>query len=84
LPAENKKQVIETVAAKNVERRHRVKCPRCGSKFLKRMARRGFLRRKIYPIFGYYPWLCTGCKGSVLIKNRGESRKNRELGPDAK
>lgn len=84
MSAENTEQVTETAVEENVEKRHRVQCPRCGSNYLKRKSRRGFLHRAIYPIFGYYPWWCTGCKESVLIKKRGEPRKNQKRDSNAK
>lgn len=48
----------------------RVECPGCGSHHPHRLERRGFLQKKILPLFGYYPWLCGVCKNSFLIRKR--------------
>ena len=39
---------------------------------MRRMERVGLLEQKICPIFGYYPWECSGCRKRVLMKDRGE------------
>jgi len=84
LVTEIKEQVVETVTEKNVEERHHVECPRCGSNYLKRVSRVGFLQRALYPIFRYYPWQCSGCKGRVMIKKRGGSRRSKKRDSAAK
>lgn len=45
---------------------------------MRRLPRMGFLQRKIYPIFGYYPWECSSCRGVKLFKYRGKRRKRQE------
>jgi hypothetical protein len=45
-------------------------CPECGCKRLRRLARRGFLQRKVYSRFGYYPWECAACREPLLLKKR--------------
>ncbi len=48
----------------------KVLCPECGSDHPRRLERKGFLQTKIYPLFGYYPWICTGCKTTFLMRKR--------------
>lgn len=47
-----------------------VLCPRCGSDRIRRIERKGFLQRKVYPIFGYFPWRCSQCRAHVLMMRR--------------
>jgi DNA-directed RNA polymerase subunit RPC12/RpoP len=84
LVTEITEQAVETVAGKKVKKRHHVVCPRCGSNHLSRLSRVGFLQKKIYPIFGYFPWQCTGCKGRVMIKKRGGTRRSKKRDSGAK
>lgn len=51
----------------------RLRCPKCRQEQLSRIARFGFLRNHIYPLFGYYPWECAICRRQVLIRKRGGS-----------
>jgi ribosomal protein L37AE/L43A len=46
-------------------------CPACGHEQLARIARRGFLRQKLYPMLGFYPWECAMCRKEFLIRRRG-------------
>jgi ribosomal protein L37AE/L43A len=46
-------------------------CPACRHEQLARIARRGFLRTKVYPLFGFYPWECAMCRKEFLIRKRG-------------
>jgi DNA-directed RNA polymerase subunit RPC12/RpoP len=75
---------VETVARQKVKKRHHVKCPRCGSNHVKRESRVGFFQKVIYPMFGYFPWRCTGCKGRVMIKKQGGPRRSKKRDPDVK
>lgn len=50
--------------------RPKLVCPNCGHEQLARIARRGFLRKKIYPLFGLYPWECAMCRKEFLIRKR--------------
>jgi transposase-like protein len=47
-----------------------VQCPSCGSKNPRRLERKGLLQTKIYPLFGYYPWMCGACKETFLMRKR--------------
>ncbi|HEV2280257.1 MAG TPA: hypothetical protein VGS02_18905 [Acidobacteriaceae bacterium] len=46
-------------------------CPACRHEQLARIARRGFLRQRLLPIFGYYPWECSMCRRQFLLRKRG-------------
>jgi transposase-like protein len=52
-----------------------VYCPACGADRVYRIERRGFLRRRIYPIFGFYPWQCKECGYEVMLRKRNRKRK---------
>jgi predicted RNA-binding Zn-ribbon protein involved in translation (DUF1610 family) len=46
-------------------------CPECGLEGLRRIGRHGFLRRKLWPLFGLYPWECRHCGKVTLRRSRG-------------
>ena len=46
-------------------------CPACRHEQLARIARRGFARQRLWPIFGYYPWECAMCRRQFLLRKRG-------------
>ncbi|MFP5227045.1 MAG: hypothetical protein ACLGXA_05405 [Acidobacteriota bacterium] len=54
-----------------------------------RIARRGFLQERVFPLFGRYPWQCAICGAQRLLRRRGatirrtDSRsEQREPGSD--
>jgi len=47
-------------------------CPECGSEQLRRLARQGLLQRKVYPLFGLFPWECPICRQTRLFRVRGK------------
>lgn len=47
-------------------------CPNCGNEQMRRLARRGFLQNKVYPLLGLYPWECLACRTSKMIRKRGK------------
>jgi ssDNA-binding Zn-finger/Zn-ribbon topoisomerase 1 len=60
-------------------------CPACGHEQLARIARRGFLRKKLYPILGFYPWECAMCRKEFLIRKRGAGyRRVSSASPSAR
>lgn len=81
METENFGQILEVVEGKIVATGSGVACPRCGSAYVKRMRRTGFLQKKVYSFFGYYPWRCTKCLGNFLLKKRGVPRMNKEVSP---
>jgi hypothetical protein len=38
-----------------------------------RIARRGFLRSRVLPILGLYPWQCAVCRRQYLVPRRSAS-----------
>jgi hypothetical protein len=38
--------------------------------------RKGFLRVKLAPLFGYYPWRCSVCRKEELLKVRGYEKRS--------
>jgi predicted RNA-binding Zn-ribbon protein involved in translation (DUF1610 family) len=50
--------------------RVKLECPHCHQQHLMRIARKGFLRNRIYPIFGLYPWQCVICGKQYLMRKR--------------
>lgn len=56
-------------------------CPKCRREQLARIARHGFLRKKIYAIFGFYPWECAICRRQFMLWKRGAGyRRSSSLG----
>jgi hypothetical protein len=53
-------------------------CPECGSDHPRRLQRKGFLQTRIYPLFGYYPWVCGGCKTTFLMRKRHRRKSRRK------
>lgn len=51
-----------------------VSCPECGSPYVRRVRREGFLQTRIYSRFGYYPWECAICRKTNMLKVRGKRR----------
>jgi hypothetical protein len=55
-----------------------VLCPECGSDQPRRIERKGFLQTRIYPLFGYYPWMCGACKTSFYMRKRQRRKSKRK------
>lgn len=83
MPVETLEQAIEIEVVENVGRRQGIQCPRCDSTYMRRMSRMGLLEGKILPIFGYFPWRCTGCGGSFLMKKRGQPTRRHKYSPES-
>jgi DNA-directed RNA polymerase subunit RPC12/RpoP len=47
-----------------------IACPGCGHRALYRCQRKGFLQSRCYPVFGFYPWGCTCCRRTCLLRLR--------------
>jgi hypothetical protein len=45
-----------------------------------RIRREGFLRVKLAPLFGFYPWRCSSCGAEHMFRERGE--RKRKPDPD--
>jgi hypothetical protein len=51
-------------------------CSACEKPALHRVSRKGLLQRVVFPLFGYFPWQCKGCKSVQLMKKRGSRRRS--------
>jgi DNA-directed RNA polymerase subunit RPC12/RpoP len=45
-------------------------CPKCRYDAIERSKRKGFLEKKIFSLFGYYPWRCEGCSTRFFLRVR--------------
>jgi hypothetical protein len=61
--------LFESIATSLVEDENCV-CDRCGDR-MRRLARKGFLQSKLFPVFGFYPWECFTCRDRKLLRSRG-------------
>ena len=55
-----------------------VHCKYCGSERVFRVFRQGYLQEKIYPLFGFYPWKCKGCKEHMMLRSRKRSKRKKK------
>jgi hypothetical protein len=44
------------------------------------MERIGLFEKKLFPLFGYYPWECSGCRKRFLLKARGVKIRRGQAG----
>lgn len=49
-------------------------CKFCQSTDIFRVARHGFLQKKVLNLFGRYPWECPHCRRISLLADRGRAR----------
>jgi hypothetical protein len=60
-----------------------MKCSKCKAGGMYRVKREGLLHRRVYPLFGYYPWKCRQCEKIGMKKSRREGRTaDRESEPE--
>jgi ribosomal protein L37AE/L43A len=52
-------------------------CPKCGNDRPRRLERKGWLQQRFYPLFGYYPWQCRGCRAVFLLRKRFRRRREK-------
>ena len=55
-------------------------CTNCKSSRVRRIKREGFLRKKLAPLFGFYPWRCSNCGTVQMLKMRGRPTRRRKAG----
>ena len=53
-------------------------CASCESYRMRRIKREGFLRERLAPLFGYFPWRCSNCGAIQMLRSRGEQRHSRD------
>jgi transposase-like protein len=78
----NSLQAVDVDAAEVVGEGTRVLCPKCGSDRPRRVERKGFFEKRIYPLFGYYPWRCPSCRAAFYLRKRyrRKSKKKEYMG----
>lgn len=52
-------------------------CPKCGHERLHRAERHTFMEKKIFSLFGLYPWECGNCREHFMLKQRYEKARVR-------
>jgi DNA-directed RNA polymerase subunit RPC12/RpoP len=55
----------------------RAVCTHCGSN-MRRLGRKGFWQRKIFSLFGYYPWECPVCRNPLLLKKKHQQHQPKD------
>ncbi len=60
------------------ELNQKVLCDYCGNQ-LRRLAREGFMQKKVYSWFGYYPWECPLCREPILVRQQHRLKKRSEV-----
>jgi predicted RNA-binding Zn-ribbon protein involved in translation (DUF1610 family) len=60
----------------------KIQCPNCKQKEMARIARRGFLRLRIFPMLGLYPWQCAICGKEELHRRRGAVMRKSQRNPE--
>jgi hypothetical protein len=63
------------ILVKAVQETSGVQCPICNNSDLHRMRRVGFLQRRVFSLFGYYPWECGACRKTHYFKQRNQKRR---------
>ena len=46
---------------------------------MRRVARKGFMQQRIYPLFGYYPWHCSNCRTEFMLRKKNHRRRRKEF-----
>ncbi|HUA96913.1 MAG TPA: hypothetical protein VMA34_01145 [Terracidiphilus sp.] len=47
---------------------------------MRRVARRGFLQKKVYPVLGLYPWECGACREVTMVRKRYQRKRSSQPG----
>jgi DNA-directed RNA polymerase subunit RPC12/RpoP len=56
-----------------------LQCVSCGSERVRRIERKGILERRLFKLFGYFPWRCATCRAKFFLKRRSrEGDKPKE------
>jgi hypothetical protein len=46
-------------------------CQRCEEAQLRRVNRKGFFERVVFPAAGFYPWECVICRRKTFVRDDG-------------
>ena len=57
------------------KRKDLVYCPACGGDRMYRVERRGFLRKNVFPLVGFFPWQCKDCGNEAMLRKRNRRRR---------
>ena len=71
----NESRVAADLAGKTASSA-KVFCPHCGHDHARRLDRKGFMQRHIYPMFGFFPWYCRECHYNFLLRMRNRRRSS--------
>ncbi len=52
-----------------------VYCPACRGDRVYRVERKGLIEKKVFPIFGFYPWQCKDCGTELMLRKRKRRRR---------
>ena len=50
-------------------------CPDCGTKYMRRLFRRGFFQSKFMAFLGFYPWECPVCRKPHYFRERHQEKQ---------
>lgn len=60
----------------NVQKHSRMICAECGGNRVRRVERRGFMQKHIYPFFGFFPWYCRKCNHYFILRKRNRTKSS--------
>ena len=63
--------------------RTKLRCPKCHQREMARIARAGFLRQRLLPLLGIFPWQCALCGQEALLRRRGSKSRPIAIFHDA-
>jgi hypothetical protein len=52
-------------------------CKKCRHDRMHRIARNGFFRVRVAPLFGFFPWKCSICGAEQLLRARGTRKRSQ-------
>ncbi len=73
----NESQAAEGLVER-VQEVAKVYCPECGASRIRRVERKGFMQKHVYPFFGYFPWHCRECRQYVLLRRRYSRKSSKK------
>jgi hypothetical protein len=66
---------VSSSAFKDKEKVTGMQCSKCKANDMYRIRREGFLRMRVFPLFGYYPWKCRQCQSIQMARKRGDRKQ---------
>ena len=77
MPYGNETQTAVGIGQK-VQEGSGVFCPDCGGKRVRRVERKGFMQKHVYPWFGLFPWYCRECRQSFMLRKRYRTKSSNK------